>query len=615
MTKKRIWQSLSVLIIVAAVIVAVIVSQGGKKTATPLGNTGALSGTITQAEGAGAAPNYIFPFYSGTWCTVANTSQFQQLMYRPLYWFGLGSSVLVQPQLSTGEPPVFTNGDKTVTVTMKGWKFADGQSVNAESVMFFLNMYHAVPTDFCTYTPKLGIPDQVKSATTSGANTVVIKLDATVNPKWFLYNMLSTITPMPNTWDKTSASTKANCASGAYGVSSTDAACKSVYTYLNKVAQTTSTFTDAMWQSGVDGPWRLSAMDDLGNATFQANSHYSGPQKAQVKYFKEMAFTTETAEENQLQAGNIDLGTVDPSILTSPAPAVGKVGPNWPQVSKNYNLVIGYPYGFNYDVFNFGGKSPNAALMAQTYFRQALQTAVNQAAIISTVDKNYATIQYSALPYTTPSSLSAPFAQPFPYSQSKAESLMTSNGWTKSGGQLTCTKPGTGSGQCGAGVTSGQKAALNFEWISGTPSLDTENNAIVSVWGQLGIKVSHNEVEFNSIFGKCPLSLAPTSTYDICSWGGGWVFAPDYLPTGEPLFLTGASSNYGKYSSATMDTLIKATLSQQIKLTAYAKYTAANPPGLWVPNPTATAEVIKTLKSSIPFFCPLENFTPEYFHY
>ena len=34
--------------------------------------------TITIAEGANATPNYILPFYPGSQCTVANTSQFQQ---------------------------------------------------------------------------------------------------------------------------------------------------------------------------------------------------------------------------------------------------------------------------------------------------------------------------------------------------------------------------------------------------------------------------------------------------------------------------------------------------------------------------------------------------------
>ena len=80
-------------------------------------------------------------------------------MFRPLYWFGLGdSAALVQPQISTGNLPMFSNGNKTVTITMKGWKFADGQTVNAESVMFFLNMYKAVPTDFCAYNPGSASP-------------------------------------------------------------------------------------------------------------------------------------------------------------------------------------------------------------------------------------------------------------------------------------------------------------------------------------------------------------------------------------------------------------------------------------------------------------------------
>ena len=576
----------------------------------------APSGTITFAEGAGASPNYIFPYYSGSWCSVANTSNFQQLMFRPLYWFGLGSSVLEQPQLSLAKQPVFTNGNKTVTISLKGWKFADGQTVNAESVMFFLNMYKAEPTNFCTYTPKLGIPDQVVTARPVGASKVVIHLSGAVSPTWFLYNMLSTITPMPNTWDRTSASGKANCAGGAYGASSTVVACKNVYTYLDKQGQTPSTFTGSMWQSGADGPWRLTAMDDLGNATFQPNVRYGGPQKAEVRFFKEVAFTSTPAEENQLQAGNLDLGGLDPSILTASAPSPGKVGPNWGQLSQRYNMVTGFPYGFNYNEWNFGGKSPNGAVVAQPYFRQAMEMAVDQPAIISTIDKNYATVQDSALPYNTPSKISAPFANPFPFDLTKAEALLTSNGWTKTSGQLTCTSPGTAAGDCGAGVASGQKAAIAFQWVSGFPSLDTENNTIVNDWQSLGISVTHNEVQFNAIFGDCPVAYAPTSVYDICSWGGGWIFAPDFLPTGEPLFLTGASSNYGNYSSSTMDSLIKTTVTSNVKLTAYAKYTATNPPGLWVPNPTGLGEVIKTLKSKIGFYAGgLENLTPEYYHY
>ena len=109
------------------------------------------SNTITFAEGPTASPNYIFPYLSCAYFSVDNLNQFQELMYRPLYWFGLGNSSAYVPKLSTGDKPVFSNGDKTVTITMKGWKFADGQTVNAQSVMFFLNMYKADPTSYCGY--------------------------------------------------------------------------------------------------------------------------------------------------------------------------------------------------------------------------------------------------------------------------------------------------------------------------------------------------------------------------------------------------------------------------------------------------------------------------------
>jgi peptide/nickel transport system substrate-binding protein len=45
-------------------------------------------GTATFAEGPNAKPNYIFPLTSGAYFSVTNLSQFQFLIYRPLYWFG-----------------------------------------------------------------------------------------------------------------------------------------------------------------------------------------------------------------------------------------------------------------------------------------------------------------------------------------------------------------------------------------------------------------------------------------------------------------------------------------------------------------------------------------------
>ena len=88
---------------------------------------------------------------------MSNINAFINEMYRPIYWFGLGASATVVPSLSVANQPVMSNANKTVTMTMEGWKFADGQTINAQSVMFFLNMYKADPTAAAT-TPATASP-------------------------------------------------------------------------------------------------------------------------------------------------------------------------------------------------------------------------------------------------------------------------------------------------------------------------------------------------------------------------------------------------------------------------------------------------------------------------
>ncbi|HEY5267197.1 MAG TPA: ABC transporter substrate-binding protein [Acidimicrobiales bacterium] len=598
----------------AVLTVGVALAAAGVGLIVPsISGAAAKPNVITIAEGANATPNYILPFYPPAHCTVTNTSQFQLMMYRPLYFFGLGASAALQPTLSTGKLPVYSNGNKTVTISMKGWKFADGQTVNAESVMFFLNMYHAVPAGFCTYSKGLGIPDQVASASGSG-NTVVLHLKSAVSPLWFTDNELATITPMANTWDMSSATKKSSCASGKYGAASTLAACKAVQTYLDAQALKTSTFTNKMWQSGADGPYTLIKMDNLGNAEFQKNVKYSGPQKAQVKYVKLVAFTSATAEQNQLEAGNINLGYVDPSVLTSPAPSPGQVGKNFAPLASKFNLVSTIPFSNNYMNLNFGN-NPGTVFLNQLYVRQALESSIDQAAIDKSAFKNYASPSYSAVPPGTPSTEIGKVTQPYPYSMTAAASDFSKNGWTLTGGSLECTSPGTAAGQCGTGITQGEKLTLSVEYYSGVPSLTTEMNAAIANWTTLGIVIKQTTGTFNDTAGTCPSAYNAATTFDICNWGGGWLYAPDYYPSGEPLYLTGAGSNSGQYTNPTMDALIKATLSSNVKLTKFAQFTADNLPVLWDPINATTTEVSKSLKSSIGFKDVLETFTPEYFHF
>ncbi len=603
---RRAWTVIvaAVVVIAAGVTIGVVSSKSSPPAAS--------SDTVTFAEAPGANPNYIFPYMGGQYFSVDNINQFQQLMFRPLYWFGLGGSVAVQPALSLADMPVFSNGNKTVTITMKGWKFADGQTVNAQSVMFFLNLYKADPTSYAGYNPGFGIPDQVQSAT-GHANTVTLKFKTSVNPNWLLYNYLSEITPFPDTWDVTSATTPSTCATGAYGAATTDTACKAVEKYLVAQSSKVSTYTDAMWQSGDDGPWKLTFMDNLGNVTFVPNTKYSGPQKAQVQTVKEVPFTSNQAEQSSLQAGTIDVGFVDPTILTSPAPGPGQAGPNWPAIAGTYNIYAGTPWSFNYAPFNFSTANPTSAAIHQLYIRQALQTSLDQSGIIRVVDKGYGVPTYSPLPPNTPASISGPVSNPYPFSLSKAKSLLTSHGWKIENGVQTCVNQGTGANQCGPGITKGYTLNFKIVWASGSPSLDDTFNAEIADWASIGIKFTHTTGTFNTVIADC---TSAKQHYELCSWGAGWIYAPDYYPSGETLFTTKGGFNPGGYSDATMNQIINTTTFGTAKLTQYAKYAAEQLPVLYQPNPVTPIEIKKTLKSTIGFTPnPLANFMPEYYHF
>ena len=583
--------------------------------------SGAASQTLTMAEAPGASPNWIFPYMSCNDFSVNNINQFEDLMYRPLYWFGLGNSAAVvdTPQpgaeapngLSLAAAPVMSNGNKTVTINMGNYKFASGQPVNGQSVQFFLNLYKADPTGYCGYNAGYGIPDQVSSVT-STEKTVTINFKSSVNPNWILYNYLSEITPFADTWDVT-AKGPSTCATGAYGAKSTNTACMAVVDYLTKQSGKTSSYTGKLWQSGVDGPYHLTSFDNLGNATLVPNTTYAGPQASQVAQVKEVAFTSTTSEQNALRAGTVDLGYVDTTQLTSPAPGPGKVGANWSAIASKYNLVTGSSWGMSYAAYNLNSKSPEAKYLKQLYIREALQDGVDQAGIIAKIDKGYALVNNSPLPANPPAALGVSPANTHPYSLTTAAALLTSHGWTKVGGKLKCTSPGTGATNCGAGIKKNDRLTISFLYGSGTTSLTDMVQTILSAWSSLGIKTNQVAAPFNSVISDCS---AGKKTWSVCDWGAGWIYAPDFYPSGEWGFVPGASFNIGAYNDPKMTALVKDTTFGTANLTAYAAYFQSQLPVMFQPNGEGTGEVIKTLKSTIGFTPnPLQNFNPEYYHY
>src|SRR5580698_1753464 len=93
---------------VAAAMAVGALTAGLVLSAPAVSSSAATPTSATWAEPPAATPNFILPYYPAQLCSVDNIEQFQFLMYRPLYWFGTGSSPALNESLSIGQTPTFS---------------------------------------------------------------------------------------------------------------------------------------------------------------------------------------------------------------------------------------------------------------------------------------------------------------------------------------------------------------------------------------------------------------------------------------------------------------------------------------------------------------------------
>lgn len=574
---------------------------------------GKAANTATFAEPPNTVPNWIWPFAPIADFSVSNSSDLQYLMFRPLYWFGNDGKAEVNDSLSLAAAPVYSNGGKTVTIKLKPYNWSNGTAVTSADVMFWFNMAKAEKTNYAAYVPGQ-FPDNIVSATAPDAKTIVFNTDKAYSQQWFLSNQLGQITPMPAAWDMTAANTKGTCASSESG-------CAAVYKYLIAQSKDLPTYaTNPLWQV-VDGPWSLKSFNSDGHITFVPNTKYSGPVKPTLKEFIEVPFTTDSAEFNVLRgASTIDVGYLPTQDLSSPRPAntsPGQAGPN--PLSANYTLAPWNLYGINYFPINFNNPTVGP-IFKQLYFRQALQSTVDQKGILTSAAKNYGFETTGPVPLFPDSPLisATEKSNPYPFNIDAAKKYLTDNGWTvASGTAATCSKPGTAAGDCGAGVTAGQKLSFNLQYASGTQTITTAMQSLKSNAAQAGIILNISPAPFNTVTGTAIPCSGKTCTWEMGNWGGGWVYAPDYYPTGETLFQTGAGSNSGSYSNAAMDKLISDSTTQSgtAVMQAYENALAKDVPVIWQPNYTySLTEVANGLKGATTQN-PYSAINPEDWHY
>ncbi|MGN6168157.1 MAG: ABC transporter substrate-binding protein, partial [Solirubrobacteraceae bacterium] len=246
----------------------------------PPAGTPTHGGTITYGMINGSTtPNYIFPVVPSGDASTSNYS-WQQIMYLPLYNnFPYGGSPGVNYSLSIANKPVFSDGDKTVTIQLKpGYKWNDGHPVDAQDLLFDIALIKVAVAEsaanWSSFTPGY-FPQSLASISATGPNTVVMHLKRAFNPNFFVNNQLAlNLYPLPSrSWNVTSPH-------GPHLNWKVPANAKKIYDYLGKAGGQEGTFSsNPLWKIA-DGPYKLQSFSPVTSSwTVTANPSLDGSPK------------------------------------------------------------------------------------------------------------------------------------------------------------------------------------------------------------------------------------------------------------------------------------------------------------------------------------------------
>jgi peptide/nickel transport system substrate-binding protein len=538
------------------------------------------AGTITISAPPNSAPTWILPIVPGANNSVYVGPEFQYQLYRPLYWLINGVSPKETPGESLATDPVWSNGDKTVSFSLKSdYKWSDGQPITAQDVLFWFYLLKAglkeSPANWAGYTPGLGIPDQVASISAPNASTVTMTLTTAVNPTWFFEDEIAAIQPMPShAWD-----IDATGGSPITDWATNPADAKKIYDYLAAQSKDLSTYaSNPLWKT-VDGPYTLTAFDASSGAfTMTPNPAYGGPHAKVVSPWQSVPFTSDAAEYNALKAGQLDVGYV-------PLTDVPQVS----SLASTYN-EFGYPdFGFLYVAYNFKDTTSDFNnIIDKLYIRQALAHLEDEQGYIHAFFYGAGGQGFGPVPEipASPFTPSNALTDPYPFSTSAAASLLKANGWSVvPNGTDSCVKPGTGAGECGVGIPAGTKLEWNLIYNTNPAILGEMDQDWASEARTVGITMNLSTSNFDYMIANYNDPSAPKT---IDKWAmedfGG--FGDSTYPTTFGVFNTTGSANLGGYSDPKANQLITASItsSNPSAVTAEAEYLTQQQPGLFEPN-------------------------------
>jgi peptide/nickel transport system substrate-binding protein len=472
-----------------------------------------------------------------------------RLTVRQLYSWGntQATSTTPEPDLAEG-PPVVTNGGKTVAVTLRSgvmWDTTPARAVTAADVVRGIKRAcNPSPVSFGGMADFentiVGLASFCKAYPAAAANS------ASVMKKYIETHSVSGITSSGNTitfqltqpaaWLE-GAMTLAPFSAVPIEAESALPGSPGVYNHMY-----------------ADGPYKISAYTPKKNITFVRNPVWKASTDPLRKAYVNQINVDETGDQTTIY-----------QEITTNTPSLGMTWDSLPPPADDPSLLSGvksnsstvglYPTFSSNPYIVFNTISPNnSGALGKASVRQALSYGLDRIQLLKTLGGEQSNPPLThILPAGTDGSQDVPSSyNPYPYDQSKAKSLLTAAGYTPSH-KLTLKYLYRSDSQ------GGTKVFLNVQ-----AQLDALGNVTV-----VGVPTNQSDFYGKYLYATASPSPAATGAWDFT--GAGW--SPDWYGNGavtwfNPLFSSpggfppNGGSNFGYFSNATVNSLVKQALAQ-----------------------------------------------------
>ncbi len=579
----------------------------------PTGSPGP-AGAIRFGQLAGATPTYILPIVPAADGTSYTTNLFSNL-FAPMFPSPQGASPQIDWSRALADRPRFTDGDRTVTITLKrGYEWSDGKPVDAADALFEIALLKAAvsesPANWSQYTAGQ-FPTSVVSMSAPSKYTFVLKLDRPYNPAYLEQRQLI-LYPLPSTqWNVAKPG-------GSHLNFMDPGNAKQIYDFLRGQAKDLSTFaTNPLWKI-VDGPFALRSFDRAdGSYVLAPNGGYRGDPKARAT-IDVKTYPSAAAQGAALRSGRLDVGSLDPTQF-GVIPSLR---------SKGYSVFGGPLFGWTGATINFENRTGQFDdIIRPLYVRQALAHLIDQPGYVRAIFHGAASANYGPIPrlptspYTPADNHSA--RGPYPYDPSRAAAILAAHGWKViRGGKTTCARAGSGPGECGAGIAAG--TPLKFNWVdlprSQSPASGLEGRALAAIAkSAAGIEIELQTRSFAYQFANFDdADAAGRSDRDDWGFANSGAYFYDLYPTSAGVFDTHGVFNSGGFSDPGADALIDRSVhgSDPSAVTREGAYLATRLPVLFMPTPDEVYAVSRRVGGEPEGFASLTQgaFQPQFWY-